>query len=97
MARSRSASDFATYSDFNIARQDLNCPLSNFTVAYKNLATGKKRGCQLPMMQTLLPLPRGGWANQSASTWRHSLYVRHLTAPSSPLSGNGGTVRLCVL
>jgi hypothetical protein len=70
--RSHSTSDLATYSAFNIARQDLNCPLSNFTISGYS---GRKTGCQFPMMKTLLPLPRGGWVNQSATTWRHSLYA----------------------
>ena len=74
-ARASSPADLATYSRFNIARQDLNCPLSNVTLEWKDLGTGKRAGCQLPMMRTLLPLPPGGWANQSAETWRHSLYA----------------------
>ena len=44
-ARSTSPRDFATYSRFNIARQDLNCPLSNETLAWRDLGTGKKLGC----------------------------------------------------
>ena len=75
VARTARPTDTAIYSRFNIARQDLNCPLSNYTLEWNDLGTGKRMGCQLPMMQTLLPLPPGSWANQSIETWRHSLYA----------------------
>eukprot|EP01050_Picozoa_sp_SAG11_P005490 SAG11_NODE_389_length_9870_cov_7.646812_4_plen_813_part_00 len=67
--------DLTIYSRFNIARQDLNCPLSNFTLHWKDLGTGKRRGCQLPMLAQLLPIPPGGWEQQSVAVWRHSLYA----------------------
>ena len=75
VARSSHPTDLAIYSRFNIARQDLNCPLSNFTLEYKDLGTRHKSGCQLPMLTKLLPLPPGGWAQQSLAVWRHSLYA----------------------
>ena len=74
VARSSHPTDLAIYSRFNIARQDLNCPLSNFTSGYKDLGT-LRPGCQIPMMTELLPLPPGGWAQQSLAVWRHSLYA----------------------
>ena len=52
--RATSSSSLATYSRFNIARQDENCPLSNesMVIAKQNgLSSGKKAGCEYPMME----------------------------------------------
>jgi hypothetical protein len=72
--------DMRTLSRFHIARQDLNCPLSESTLDVPGLGTGKKSGCEFPMMSQLLPTPSGvaapdGWETQTAVIWRHSLYV----------------------
>ncbi len=69
--------DMRTLSRFHIARQDLNCPLSNATLEVHGLGTGKRAGCEFPMMSLLLPTPSGsaGWETQTSDVWRHSLYM----------------------
>jgi hypothetical protein len=69
--------DMRTLSRFHIARQDLNCPLANATLEVHGLGTGKKSGCEFPMMSLLLPTPSGsaGWETQTSDVWRHSLYM----------------------
>jgi hypothetical protein len=69
------ADDLRTQSRFHIARQDLNCPMANSTLEVPGLGTGKKAGCEFPMMSRLLPTPRGGWETQSVGIWRQSLYA----------------------
>jgi beta-mannosidase len=60
------ATDLKTHSLFHIARQDLNCPLSNATINVSGYGTGKKHGCDFPMQERLLPTYSSkGWADQS--------------------------------
>ena len=74
------AVDLKTYSHFHIARQDLNCPLSNATLEVPGYGTGKKRECDFPMLERLLPsYSSKGWAEQSAIVWRQSLYASQIT------------------
>jgi hypothetical protein len=65
--------DFAVHSAWNVARQDLNCPLDNSTSG----GTWGRKECQLAMVDRWLRPPQlgGGWRNSSASVWERMLYA----------------------
>ena len=74
------ATDLKTHSLFHIARQDLNCPLSNATTNVSGYETSKKVGCDFPMQERLLPsYSSKGWDDQSLTVWRQSLYSGQIT------------------